>query len=223
MSADFVPALGHHALTGAYDRVLALTTRERRWRAALLALTAPEPSDRIIDVGCGTGSFALMLKQACPDAQVVGVDPDEAVLKIARAKAARAAHPVEWRQGFGDNLPDVLADVLGGQRATKVVSSLVLHQCPLPVKRKILKAMFDVLAPGGQVLIADYGLQRSRLMRLLFRQVQALDGFEHTQPNADGILPHLMSAAGFKAVEEVQVVPTPTGSISLYRGERAEG
>lgn len=216
-TTDFVPALGNHALTGAYDRVLALTTRERRWRAALLALTAPDPSDRIIDVGCGTGTFALMLKQACPDAQVVGVDPDEAVLKIARSKAAGAVHPVEWRQGFGDDL----ADVLGDRPATKVVSSLVLHQCPLPVKRKILKAMFDVLAPGGRVLIADYGLQRSRLMRLLFRQVQALDGFENTQPNADGALPHLMTAAGFSCVEEVSLVRTPTGSISIYRGERA--
>lgn len=213
-TADFVPALGNHALTGAYDRVLALTTRERRWRAALLTLTAPEPTDRIIDVGCGTGTFALMLKQACPDAQVVGVDPDEAVLKIARRKAA-AAH-VEWRQGFGDDL----ANLLGDHPATKVVSSLVLHQCPLAVKCKILQAMFDVLAPGGQVLIADYGLQRSGLMRLLFRQVQTLDGFENTQPNADGVLPQLMAAAGFSSVEEVSLVRTPTGSISIYRGER---
>ncbi|MGH6997139.1 MAG: class I SAM-dependent methyltransferase [Phenylobacterium sp.] len=208
-----MPALGRHALTGAYDRVLALATRERRWRAALLALTAPEPADRIIDVGCGTGTFALMLKQACPGAQVVGVDPDEAVLRIARSKAAAQ---VEWRQGFGDDL----ASALEGRSATKVVSSLVLHQCPLPVKRKILAAMFDVLAPGGRVLIADYGLQRSRLMRLLFRQVQALDGFANTQPNADGILPQLMTSAGFGGVEEVSRVPTPTGSISLYRGER---
>ena len=213
-TAEFVPALGRHALTGAYDRVLALTTRERRWRAELLRLTAPEPGDRIIDVGCGTGTFALMLKRACPDARVVGVDPDDAVLTIARRKAGAAQ--VEWRQGFGSDL----AGVLGAQPATKVVSSLVLHQCPPPVKRKILAAMLDVLAPGGQVLIADYGLQRSRLMRLLFRQIQALDGFVNTQPNADGILPELMSDAGFQGVEEVSRISTPTGSISLYRGER---
>ncbi|MBA4012696.1 MAG: SAM-dependent methyltransferase [Phenylobacterium sp.] len=213
-TADFVPALGRHGLTGAYDQVIALATRERRWRGALLRLTAPEPGDRIIDVGCGTGTFALMLERACPGARIVGVDPDDAVLQIARGKAG--ADQVEWRQGFGDDL----VGVLGAQPATKVVSSLVLHQCPLPVKRKILAAMFGVLAPGGRALIADYGLQRSWLMRLLFRQVQALDGFANTRPNAEGILPQLMTEAGFKGVEETWRAPTPTGSISIYRGER---
>lgn len=52
-------------------------------------------------------------------------------------------------------------------------------------------------------------------MRLLFRQVQQLDGFENTQPNADGVLPALVEDAGFGDIGEVQVLPTPTGSISL--------
>jgi hypothetical protein len=58
------------------------------------------------------------------------------------------------------------------------------------------------------------------LMRLLFRQVQALDGWERTGPNAKGILPRLIADAGFDRVEEVRVVPTPTGSISLYTGRK---
>jgi SAM-dependent methyltransferase len=147
---------------------------------------------------------------------VIGLDPDPAVLEIARTKADAAGVAVDWRQGLGD----ALTAVAGPASLDKVVSSLVLHQCPLPVKRSILASAREVLRPGGQLLIADYGWQRTFFMRLLFRQVQALDGFDKTQPNADGVLPDLMRQAGLEKVEEVSVTPTPTGSISIYRAER---
>ncbi len=57
-------------------------------------------------------------------------------------------------------------------------------------------------------------------MRCPFRHVQLLDGRADTEPNARGALPDLMRGAGFRDVAETAVVPTPTGSISLYRGRR---
>lgn len=215
-NTDFVPALGRHELTGQYDKVIALMTRERRWRQALLTLAAPGAGETILDVGCGTGTFAIMLKREAPAARVIGLDPDPAVLEIAKAKAQAAGVAVDWRQGPGDALTAAAEPA----SLDKVVSSLVLHQCPLPVKRSILASAREVLRPGGVLLIADYGWQRTGLMRLLFRQVQALDGFDKTQPNADGVLPQLMREAGFVEVQEVTVTPTPTGSISIYRAQR---
>lgn len=58
-------------------------------------------------------------------------------------------------------------------------------------------------------------------MRLCFRQVQVLDGFGNTQPNADGVLPTLLAEAGFVDVAERYCLPTPTGSISIYTGSKA--
>ena len=65
-------------------------------------------------------------------------------------------------------------------------------------------------------MIADFGLQRTRLMRLAFRIVQLADGKQDTQPNADGVLPELLSESGFSEVREAEVVPTVSGSISVY-------
>jgi len=53
-------------------------------------------------------------------------------------------------------------------------------------------------------------------MRLAFRIVQLADGKQDTQPNADGILPQLMTQAGLRDVREVETVPTVNGSISIY-------
>lgn len=74
--------------------------------------------------------------------------------------------------------------------------------------------------PGGELHLADYGLQSGRLMRMLFRAtVQRLDGVADTQPNADGVLPALMREAGLR-LERERIIATPTGSISIFLGLR---
>ena len=87
---DFTPALGRHELTQTYDRAIALMTRERRWRAALLKLVAPREHEIILDVGCGTGTLAVAIKQRHPECTVMAADPDAPALALARGKAARA-------------------------------------------------------------------------------------------------------------------------------------
>jgi ubiquinone/menaquinone biosynthesis C-methylase UbiE len=211
----FTPALGRFAPTRFYDPVVALT-RERLRRALAVMYVAPQPDDVIVDVGCGTGSLALLLSRVEPRAQIIGVDPDREALAVARQKADACA-AVQWRVGMGD----ALVDSVGADSSDTVVSSLVLHQCPVPMKRAVLASMFAVLRPGGRLVIADYGRQRSSLMRLAFRIVQLADGKEDTEPNAEGIVPELMSDEGFRDVREVEVVPTVSGSISVCVARKA--
>ncbi|MEV4133166.1 class I SAM-dependent methyltransferase [Dactylosporangium sp. NPDC049742] len=217
MSDDFTPALGRLAPTRFYDPVVALT-RERRWRPLVVTYASPRPGGTVVDVGCGTGSLALLLARAEPRAAIVGVDPDPSVLAAAERKAAAegAGAAVRWEQGLGDQL----VPLLGAGSVDTAVSTLVLHQCPIPMKRAILASMHAVLRPGGRLVVADYGLQRTRAMRLAFRTVQLADGKADTQPNADGVLPELIAGAGFGDVREAEVVPTVTGSISLYVARR---
>ena len=194
----FTPALGYRFLTPIYDLVIGVLTRENNWRGKLIRLVAPKPGERILDVGCGTGSLAIRLSDLEPRAKIIGLDPDPDVLEIARGKAKRHGVNVVWKNGFLDQ--EMVADV--GQ-VSKVVSSLVFHQTPMREKAKILSAMHGALNQEGQLFVADYGLQRTTLMRVLFRgTVQAIDGVHDTQPNADGCLPELIEASGFRGTEE---------------------
>jgi ubiquinone/menaquinone biosynthesis C-methylase UbiE len=210
---SFTPALGQHWLTPVYDLVIATLTRERVWRNLLVRQINAQAGDRILDVGCGTGTLATMIARAAPKAAIFGIDPDPVVLERARKKATAACVSVRFIQGFLCE-----ATLAGWTPLTKITSSLVFHQVPLEEKRRILDFMRGALGKGGELHVADYGEQRTSLSRWLFRHtVQIFDGVEDTQPNADGILPALMRELGFTRVEELHCVGTPTGSISLYR------
>ena len=212
---DYVPAAPQLWL---YDFLVAVLTRESRWRRALLIQVDPKAEDSIADIGCGTGTLLALISQTARPAVLIGIDPDQAVLERAQRNVAKVGAQVDFRVGYARDA----AALLDRRRINKIVSSLVFHQVPMPEKRAGLAAMRTALVPGGELHVADYGLQRTLLMRKLFRIVGAGDGYQNTEPNAQGVLPELMKEVGFRSVEETAVIPTPTGSISLYRAERGE-
>ncbi len=209
----FTPALGTPRLTFLYDVAIRLLTRERRWRALFLRQVRPRPGERILDVGCGTGTFAIMMKMAEPLVEVVAMDPDGEVLQIAGRKARQAGVHVDFVQGYARE-----ADRLG-QAFDKAVASLVFHQVPIEEKEQGIAAMFRAVSPGGQVHIADYARQRSVMMRLLFRIVQALDGYENTQANADGALERILTEHADLPIAYRAEIATLTGAVSLFRAD----
>jgi trans-aconitate methyltransferase len=210
----FTPAV---PLLWTYDLIVAGFTRERNWRTALLQQVDAREGDVIADIGCGTGSLLALLGKSLTTAKLIGIDPDSRILVTAGRKLIAAGIRTQLHRGY---LREA-ATILRGTGTNKIVSSLVFHQVPLSEKRAGLAAIFSALGPNGELHIADYGLQRTRLMRCLFKTVQYVDGYEDTQPNAEGILPTLMREAGFANVEENSVIATLTGSISLYRGVRS--
>jgi len=213
---SFTPALGRHSRTSSYDRVIALMTREYRWRGCMLKELAPKPGQTVLDIGYGTGSFAVMVKRTCPEARIIGIDPDPEVRRIAEAKARKTNVSIELITAFGDDTIDSLAQ----ETIDVVTCSLVLHQCSQEMKVGILDNAYKMLRPAGRLLISDYGEQRTLLMSMLFNQVRMVDGYEDTKANKEGRILQMIDAAGFDNVEELNVTPTPTGSISLYRGSK---
>jgi ubiquinone/menaquinone biosynthesis C-methylase UbiE len=214
---DYVPALGWSALTPFYDGVVRTLSREAAWRPALVEQIAPRDGETILDVGCGTGSLAILLKQAAPGARIVGLDPDEAILARAAAKAKAAGADIEWRLGYARDAGGL------GEMFDKTVSSLVFHQVPQAEKEAGIAAMIAGTRPGGEMHIADFAAQRSRLMRMLFGIVGRFDGRENTQANAHGALERILRAANRDAGTPTRAFRTPLGEISLFRLDRPSG
>lgn len=216
MGTAYTPPLGFAALTPFYDRVIRVMTREAAWRTRLVERIDPRADDNILDVGSGTGSLAIALTTAAPDCRFMGVDPDRAAVALARKKAALVGSSATFEQ---ENFGGPATHHHSG--FDKITCSLVLHQVPLAEKRRLVRAMFERLRPGGQLFIADYGLQATFIMRLAFRlTVQMLDGRSDTQPNADGILPLLIEEAGFEGMTLLDSFDTATGRIDIIRAEK---
>jgi ubiquinone/menaquinone biosynthesis C-methylase UbiE len=209
-SARYVPAAGRDALTSGYDRVLALTMRERRWRPLMVErIAALTPgAGRILDVGAGTGTLAIALAAARPDASVVAVDGDPKVLDLARHKAG--ADRVEWRQGLAGELDvdDASADA--------AVMSLLLHHLEPAAKLRALHDVRRVLRPAGRLFVADWGRPHDPAMRAAFGVLQLIDGFDGTRDHAAGRLPALIRAAGFRTIERYGRLRTGWGTLEMF-------
>jgi len=213
--ARYVPAAGRRAFTRLYDPVIALTMRERTFRARLrdqVATGLPAGGGTLVDVGAGTGTFAIALAAAIPDARVVGVDGDEEILALARAKAG--AEGVSWERGLAQKLP--LADA----SADRVAMSLVLHHLTPDDKRAALAEARRVLRPGGRLHVADFGKPRNPILRAAFLVVQATDGFDVTRDHAAGRLPALIAAAGFTGITSHERLTTAFGTLDLLSATR---
>ncbi|MFC0505223.1 class I SAM-dependent methyltransferase [Micromonospora costi] len=74
---------------------------------AYLAIAGELPTELVLDVGCGTGSLAILL--AGRGYRVVGVDPAEASLQVAKVKDQ--AERVRWIHGDATALPALDADL----------------------------------------------------------------------------------------------------------------
>lgn len=211
---EYIPALGFEWLTGFYDPVIRWTIRESTFKGRLLEQARIEPGHHVLDLGCGTGTLALLIKSHHPRAQVTGLDADRKVLEIARAKASRAGLDIILDRGMSSELPYLENSV------DRVVSSLLFHHLTREGKVRTLKEAFRVLRTDGELHVADWGKAQNMWMRMAFLFVQLLDGFENTADNVNGLLPEYFRAAGFEEVEETAQYATIVGTLSLYRARK---
>ena len=214
---DYIPALRFHSLTRYFDTVLATTLKEEKFKSLLVGQANVQPGDRVLDVGCGTGTLAVLLKQAAPESHVVGLDADRAVLEIARKKAAEAEVEIEFHEALAWDAP------FEPKSFERVVSSLFLHHLLDRDKLRTLQLVRKWLRPDGELHIADWGKAQNALMRAAFVSVQLLDGFQTTTENVRRGLVPVLRRAGFGSVEETHREMTLFGTLSLYRARLENG
>jgi SAM-dependent methyltransferase len=116
-----------------------------QWPERVLDSAGIEPGHRVLDVGCGTGILArAAARRVGPTGRVVGVDPNEGMLSVAR----QSPEPVEWRTGVAEQLP------LGTGSFDRVLSQFAAMFFTDP--GSAFGEMVRVLAPGGTVAIATW-------------------------------------------------------------------
>lgn len=176
---------------GTYDPITQylLPPNENWVRQALIDAVKVKPR-RILDLGCGTGSTTLMLKQAFPEAEVIGLDLSPYMLVKAENKAVTAGLDIIWRHGNAEktSFPDASFDL--------VTATLLFHETPVVVCQNILQECFRLLVAGGQVLILD-GNQKT------LRQLDWLNNvFEepYIREYAADSIDARMGAVGFEGV-----------------------
>ena len=127
-SNSYIPALGYRWLTRFYDPVVRVTTREATFKKALLCQASIHDGHRVLDLGCGTGTLAVLVKHAHRAAEVFGLDADAEALNLARMKLEAAGIEVQLDRGVASALP------YAGESFDRAVSSLLFHHLPSVLK-----------------------------------------------------------------------------------------
>lgn len=160
--ADLDPAEAPHGdpAPGAVRRVL----------ARLLELAGPGPAARVLDLGCGAGRTAFDLAAAAPEALVLGIDLNLALLRLAQgALQGSVAYPRRRiglaydRRRFAVALPGAervdfwACDALAlpfAPAGADLIAALNLLDC-VAAPRRLLAELAAALAPGGRLLLAS--------------------------------------------------------------------
>ncbi|MFE5188226.1 class I SAM-dependent methyltransferase [Streptomyces sp. NPDC056628] len=129
---------GHPRLAAVYDPL----DPDRSDLDAYVAIAEESGARRVLDLGCGTGVFALLL--ADRGIEVVGVDPARASVDVARAKPG--ADRVRWIHGDATALPPLRVDLV---TMTANVAQAIVEPAAW---RGTLRGAHDALRPGGRLV-----------------------------------------------------------------------
>ena len=147
-----------------YDIVAAYASppNEAWIRKQLIAAINCQPK-KILDLGCGTGSTTLLLKQAFEQSVVIGLDLSPYMLVVADYKAQLTDFNIQWVHGFAEATDLEEADF------DLVTVSFLFHETPVKISQLILQECLRLIKPGGQLIILDGNQKRLRHAQWLIK------------------------------------------------------
>ncbi|MBI3537630.1 MAG: methyltransferase domain-containing protein [Chloroflexi bacterium] len=130
----YIPALGRDGLTPLYDPLQKWIMREEKFKRDLIARANIRAGNRVLDLGCGTGTLTILIKQAQPQAHVFALDADPHYARFVSILTRRLERASENIQGL---LPKIFrnagfTEVEETARLTTFFGTLVLYQANKP-------------------------------------------------------------------------------------------
>ncbi len=209
-----IPALRFHWLTRYYDRLVAFTMQDEKFKRSVLKYADIQSHQKVLDFGVGTATLSILAKLEFPTLDLTGLDVDEKVLKIAAENVEKAGVKLDLLRYDGVEIP------FDDGSLDTIISSLVFHHLQPEQKSKALSEIFRVLKPGGTLVIADWHRPSTIFHAAGFFFVRVLDGFSNTYDHAKGNLPQFMEMAAFKEVELKAKYNSILGTVGVFRAKK---
>lgn len=135
-----------------YDLIMVFMTLggEKKLRQLTIQLSQIKPGDKVLEIGCGTGSLTMAARaRVGPAGEVAGIDIAPEMVAKARSKAARKGADISFQTCSIDGIP------FPENRFDTVMCSFMIFHMPDDVRMRGLTEIYRVLKPGGHLFILD--------------------------------------------------------------------
>ncbi|MAB83620.1 MAG: bifunctional demethylmenaquinone methyltransferase/2-methoxy-6-polyprenyl-1,4-benzoquinol methylase UbiE [Phycisphaerae bacterium] len=151
------------SIAGRYDLNNRLHSfgRDQAWRRAAVAMADIGPTDRVLDVACGTGDLTLALARSEPES-IRGVDFSGEMLAVARRKGESMPPAAGVPSPAFDQGDAMKLDIEDGA-FTVVTIAFGIRNVSDPARA--IGEFHRVLAPGGRLVILEFSQPSNRLVR----------------------------------------------------------
>jgi ubiquinone/menaquinone biosynthesis C-methylase UbiE len=208
----YLPGMGRDWLLPLYDPLTRALGMEAAHRS-LADQADLRSGQRVLEIGCGTGNVAVLVKRLHPDVRVVGLDPDARALARAQRKARRRGLDVQLDRGFAEELP------YPDESFDRVLSAFMFHHLEPAGRRRALREVRRVLRPGGSLHLLDFGGAKDASDGLVARLSQRS---ERLADNFGDRVPTLMREAGLADPIETGHRVTLVGRQTFWSARRPE-
>jgi len=201
-----------------YDaQIREMVPRYEEIHDTLISLLRLRPPRRVLDLGAGTGYTLLRVLQAFGDVRAVGLDVSGEMLARAEQRLADFHDRLELGRS------DLVEPRIEGEHDA-IVSVLAVHHLYSDQKRHLFGQLWEHVAPGGVLIIADYFRHASDRLLELYESPREPDPHEASHDHPDTTAEHLawLTAAGFDAVDVVWKYED-AGVLVAWKADRRTG